>query len=305
MGIEETSDLIKPIKRLAQCEGETGTDFEDRKTIPYQRRQRFNRLIICRVRLKDKIRHLLKRVAQRCSFRAIIEDHILIAKLNPGLNHQADSARKSLLKPDCSKSFAMYCNGFKCRLRLGHFKLADLFHCSAWYRNFRTNDIGWKFKPCFGSSFFSNLGETCRAFCSFCVAKRNRLSGTSHRSIKMNFGKACTNETINHDFSFAHGFTGGQVLPRIWPQMVTAQNEALSIKANICGYFFYKTAKICGCHARISAILINLIACRLNQHIRAHGLAFKKRCFNYKRMGRTNRCDATALALSKSCRKIF
>src|SRR5690606_5758578 len=154
MGIEETSDLIKPIKRLAQCEGETGTDFEDRKTIPYQRRQRFNRLIICRVRLKDKIRHLLKRVAQRCSFRAVIEDHILIAKLNPGLNHQADSARKSLLKPDCSKSFAMDCNIVEWRLQLDHLKLADLFHRSAWHRNFRITDIGWKFNPCCRSIFF-------------------------------------------------------------------------------------------------------------------------------------------------------
>jgi hypothetical protein len=64
-----------------------------------------------------------------------------------------------------------------------------------------------------------------------------------------------------------HGLVGRQMLPRVGAEMVAAEDEARRVEADRRGDLLDEATEVGWRHAGITAILIDLVAGRFDQHI--------------------------------------
>ncbi len=69
----------------------------------------------------------------------------------------------------------------------------------------------------------------------------------------------------DHRLGLFHGVIGRQVLPRVRAQVVAAEDDARCVAAGALGRLGDEAAKVVGRHAGIAAILVDLVAGRLDQ----------------------------------------
>lgn len=88
---------------------------------------------------------------------------------------------------------------------------------------------------------------------------------TGHAAIKVDFFESCRNVAFNQIIGIGHCLSGRQVLPAVWPQMVTTQNQRILREIQRVGELTNKAAKIGGRHSGITAELVYLIGGCFNQ----------------------------------------
>src|SRR5204863_2502920 len=83
--------------------------------------------------------------------------------------------------------------------------------------------------------------------------------------------------------------------------MIPTQNQILSRKANCISDTIHKSDEILRRHASVATELVDLITRSFNEDRLALGETMHQSCFQYERMGRTNRSYTSRLTRFLSC----
>ncbi|CDG86647.1 hypothetical protein XBFFL1_1600051 [Xenorhabdus bovienii str. feltiae Florida] len=75
----------------------------------------------------------------------------------------------------------------------------------------------------------------------------------------MNFLKPGGYIATNQLIGVYHGLCGGLGLPAVWAEVIAAENQLVEGEMMFIRQLLDKAAEVCGRHASIAAILINLV----------------------------------------------
>ena len=180
--------------------------------------------------------------------------YLAIAEIHARLNNDANDAGKGCCQAPRCKCGAMKFVSSKHSFWFGHGKAINYFSLAAGDRNFRADHIaerlpggsfghGTEFRSAFGHGFFR---EDC-------------LIGAGHAGIKVNLAEPRLDIGFDHYLGRSHRLGRRKGLPRIWAEMITAQHETAGIEARFSRETLDEGAKCSRRHARIAAVLINLV----------------------------------------------
>ena len=96
----------------------------------------------------------------------------------------------------------------------------------------------------------------------------------------------------DHAFGLGHGDLGRLGPPRVRPKVIAAQHDPGGGAAFLGRDPPHQCREIAWCHAGIAALMVDLIAGRLDQHGGAGRRAVAQRRAQHQRMRRTDRGDA-------------
>ena len=108
----------------------------------------------------------------------------------------------------------------------------------------------------------------------------------------MQLGEAGSGVAFDHGFGPLHRLVRGQMLPRIGTKMIASENDPGGVKTNARRDRLDETAEIGRRHAGVAALLVDLIAGRLDKDAPARAKPERQGGFDDDWMGGANRCDA-------------
>ncbi len=145
-----------------------------------------------------------------------------------------------------------------------------------------------------------HLGQACRAFGNQRPGQRFAFAQARHARVQMNLGEAGTRIRLQHQLGTDHGLLGGQMPPRIRPQVIATEDQTLRIETAALSDARHKLAEVSRGHAGIAAFMVDLIAGGFDQHRRRARARFTKRRFDDQGMRGTHRGNAQCATLSVS-----
>lgn len=116
-----------------------------------------------------------------------------------------------------------------------------------------------------GNGGLGGGGKPRSAFRRHGIWKRHRFAGAAHACIEMQLGEAGPRIGLDHRHGLGHGAFRWQMFPRVWAKVVAAEDDPLLREGDAVGDAGDETGEIGGRHAGIAAVLIDLVAGRLNQ----------------------------------------
>ena len=134
------------------------------------------------------------------------------------------------------------------------------------------------------------------ALCGHLVSQCRWLASASHAGVEMQLGKARSAVIFYHCLSPLHRLVCGQMLPRIGAKMIAAENDPGGVKTDARRDTFHEIAEIGGRHAGVAALLVDLIAGRLDENSLARAKRQRQGGFDDEGMGGANRSDARPTA---------
>ena len=112
---------------------------------------------------------------------------------------------------------------------------------------------------------FRHLSQSGGALGGDFVRQGRRLTGASHAGVEMQLGEAGPGVGLDHRLGPLHRLIGRQMLPWIGTEMIAAEDHSGGIKADARRDTLHESAEISGRHAGIAALLVDLVAGRLDQ----------------------------------------
>jgi hypothetical protein len=95
--------------------------------------------------------------------------------------------------------------------------------------------------------------------------QRLRVVSAGHAGVEVDLGEAGRGIAAHQGLGLGHGCVGRVVPPRVWTEMIAAQNEALGRQATRGGELGHEGAEIGGAHSCVAALLVDLVAGRFDQ----------------------------------------
>jgi hypothetical protein len=108
----------------------------------------------------------------------------------------------------------------------------------------------------------------------------------------MQLGEARSRIAFDHGFGPLHRLVCRQMLPRIGAKMIASEDHSGRVKTYMHRDVFHGLAEIGGRHAGVAALLVDLIAGRLDENALARTKRKRQGRFDGDGMGGANRCDA-------------
>src|ERR1700688_5070676 len=96
------------------------------------------------MRLEDQLRDLSPRSAEFPRLVALIDGHVLVAELHPGLDDHADRALEGALELEIVKGLAMDVDGLHRRVPLRDLEVVERFRGAARNRHLGADDVDWR-----------------------------------------------------------------------------------------------------------------------------------------------------------------
>ena len=124
------------------------------------------------------------------------------------------------------------------------------------------------------------------------VGERGALSGAAHAGVEMQLGKAGPGVGVDHRLRAPHGLVRGETLPGIGAQMIAPEDDAGGIEADPRRNRLDKGAEVRRGHAGVAALLVHLVAGRLDQGAPSAARRLQQRRFDDQGMRRADRRDA-------------
>ena len=180
--------------------------------------------------------------------------------------------------------------------RLGHMHMVERFQRTARHRHFGADDVDGLFTARARDRGLGGRRKVGRTRGDHLVGEYRRIAGASHAGVEMQLGEAGGGIGIDHRDRLPHRLGGRQMLPRVRAEMVAAKDQAVERNARAGRMLLDEAAEGGRRHAGITALMVDLVACRLDQHIGAMYRAMAERCFDHQRMRRTDRSDAAVPA---------
>ena len=228
-----------------------------------------------------------RQVAGGCG---VVGDDIGTAKFDAGLHDKADNAHKGSSDSGRCKGMAMLGDS-TCRIiGGGHGQMVNGMGGTTGNGHLGADDIDGRDIDalCFGHG-----GKAGIARSDHMAGQGRGVTRAGHAAIEVNLGEPGLHIGGHHGAGPGHGICGGQMSPWIGAKMIAAENQVGGIVTFALRNLQDKGAKGGGGHAGIAAVLIDLIAGRLDQHGPAMGGGKGQSRTDDVGMGRTDRRDTT------------
>lgn len=121
-----------------------------------------------------------------------------------------------------------------------------------------------------------------------------RIVGAAHRAVEMDLGEAGTHIVGDHRLGLGHGVLRCPAAPGLRPEVIAAKDGGRRVAARIA----HEPHEVRGQHAGIAAILVDLVAGRLDQRELAAFAREAQRGLDRDGVGRAHRGDPAAAAVA-------
>lgn len=118
----------------------------------------------------------------------------------------------------------------------------------------------------------------------------------------MQLREARLGEGLDHRLGLRHRILGREMLPRVGPQMISTEDQPVEIETDGPRDALDEVAEVLRRHSGVAAVLVDLVAGRLHEHVAAASEAMAKSRLDHPRMGGADRRDADALAFREALR---
>ena len=172
------------------------------------------------------------------------------------------------------------------------------------HRHFGADDIDRSFTACPLDRRLGDFSKFGRARGDRFIGKHGWIVGAGHARIQMHLGEAGARIGIDHRRSLLHRGGGSHVLPRVRSEMIAAEDQAIDRETRFVRMRLDKAAEAGRRHAGVAAVVVDLVAGGLDQHIRAPRRAMAQGSLDDQRMRRADRGDAAFLACGAPRRNV-
>ncbi len=228
---------------------------------------------------------------------AVVVDDLVVVELDARLHHGGDDARPRFRQPLRREHRAVGLDRGDRRLESRHLQLGQILGRAAEHRHLGADDIDARLTA---DASLRGLGDADQARGAAGDGVLRQGTGSSAHDMEQSawmLAEAGGHVLLDQHLGLLHGLLGGQTGPRIGAQMVPAQQNALARQADLVGEAVDEVAEHLGRHTGIAAVLIDLVAGRLDQHHAHIGLQrVDESRLDDQRMGRTDRIYAASLA---------
>ena len=264
-------DAVEAVERLAHGEGERRPDFEDGEAVIDQGLEQLGRLVVGGMRLEDDCRLAREHRAELARLRRLVRRDPVVIELDARLDDHRDHPRKGVADAELGEGAAVLGKRGERRLRPRHFDRVERMGGAARRRHLGADDVDRRLAAGPLGRPLGDRGEACRARRDDLVAERGRLAEAAHAGVEMDLREARLDVSRDHRLGPLHRFVGRQMLPRIGPEVIAAEDEAGKRKPGRPGDLLDEAAEVRRRHAGVAAFLVDLVAGRLDQHPRLAG----------------------------------
>ena len=187
-------------------------------------------------------------------------------ELHPRLDHEPEHARPDVFEVRGTIRLEVGVDGRGGGEGVGQRKLGERLLGAAGHRNFRADYVYRRFAAGALPGPLGNGAEPRRSRRHDRVGERRRIVRAGHGTIEMNLAKAGVHIVRDEPLGFLHSRLRGQILPAVRAQMIATEQHLLAPHVEPRRDLEYETAEIRGAHARVAAVLIDLIGGGLDQH---------------------------------------
>ena len=301
---EDVGDVVQTVERFPHREGEPRPDLQDREAVIDEGFQRRRGLVIGGMRLEDELRHVAQRRRETPRRGGIVGDYVGMTEFDAGLDHDTDRAGEGRVQPRRREGAAVDLDGGEGSLGVRHLQVVERMRGAARHRHFRADDIDRRWPTGVPCGALGRSGETRGAFGRQRVGQGRRFAEAAHRRVEVELRKARTRIGGDHGLRLLHRLDGRQGAPGVRPEMVAAENQPPGIEADLRRDSLHEGAEARGRHAGIAALLVHLIAGRLDEHGRVIGDALQQRRLDGQRMRGADRSNAHAPARVAQARDV-
>src|SRR5271166_551281 len=178
-------------------------------------------LKVGRMGLEDDARNAQDRRAQRRRFRLGVGEHLRIAHIDPGLNHQRDDFAYRIANPFFYEGRAMEIERSSGGLGSSHRQRVERLGLAPRNGNLRPDGID---EVPAGVRRFRDGAERRRAFGDR-LFRQGAVVRAWHAGVEMNLGKAGLDIGPHHVAGLTHGVHHGLAFPGIGSEMIAAQDD--------------------------------------------------------------------------------
>ena len=222
-----------------------------------------------------------------------IGDHLGVAELDSGLHHDADRPRKGGLEPGGRKGGAVDLEGAQGGFGPRDLQVIERFGGSSRHRHLGTDDVA---RTTSARCRLGYTGEASRPFRRHLVGQSRGVAATPHAGIEMKLAEARPRIGVDHRLGLAEGLFGRQRLPGVGAEMVATQDQQAPVEPNLPRDTVDEVAEARRRHPGVAAILVDLVARRLDQDRGSVRHALQKGGFDREGVGRADGRDADARA---------
>ena len=211
----------------------------------------------------------------------VIMEDLLVSELHTRLDHDADHVFKRVRNPLEGELLPVGVQRFFHGGRLGDGNAVLRLLRSTGDRHFGTDDEGraalaqMLLQPlliCLFTGFVKDGPSAGNG-----LIRQRLIAGivrNTHAGVQMDLFKAGGDKQLYQLHRFCHGGFFRLVLPGERAEMVTAEDDAVTVKAEAVSNAEYEIPEVRRLHAGVTAELVDLIGCGFDQHavIKTHGL---------------------------------
>ena len=177
-----------------------------------------------------------------------------------------------------------------------HRQLGQRLVRTAGNRHFRADDVHRRFAAAFAPRSFGERTQLCGACGDHRVAQGARIIRAAHRTVEVNLAKAGAHVLGHHRAGLGQRDCSVLALPGVGTQVIAAENQLGAWQRGPLGETENEIAKRCRAHARITAVLIDLVGGGLDHGELAGVGSEPQRSFEHRRVCRAHRVHADRLA---------
>ncbi len=218
-----------------------------------------------------------------------IAHDIAVPELDARLHHEADDPRKGRLLSEGGKGGAVQVDGPGGIGGRGEVEVGDVFGRAARHRHLGPDDIDDLLPR---TLRLGHGGEGGGARGNRLFGQRAGIVGAGHTGVEVDLGEPGGGIGRDHGTGLVHRGGGGQVPPGVRAEVVAAEDHAVGRHALLAGDAHHEGVEIGGPHACIAAVLIDLIARRLDQDRAPGQMAASQSCPQDHGMRRADGGDA-------------
>ena len=218
-------------------------------------------LKVGRMGLEHDARNVQHGRAQRRRFRRVVGEHLGVAHVDPGLNHERDDFADRLGDPSLREGRTMELERSPRGFGSGHRQRVERLRLAARNGNLGPDNID-EVPP--GGGFLRDGAEVRRAFGDRSF-RQAAIVRAAHARVEMNLGEAGFDIGPHHVARFAQRFVRRPALPGIGPEMIAAEDDPGEVDAFLAGQAFDESPEGSGRHAGVAAVLVHLVAGGLDQ----------------------------------------
>ena len=243
------------------------------------------------MRLEHQPRHLSQSGTELTSTLGLVDHDVPVVKLDSGLGHQGDYRLEGGLGSNRGEGAPVRFEGGGDGFWSSHLEVLDRCYCATGDRYFGTDDIARS--P--GGICCCGFGDHCEASGALGrhgVRQVVGLALTAHAGVDVDLLVPGGDIGGHHRFGLCQRGLGGQVPPRVRPEVIATKDYLLAREPHLIGDTVHLVAEGGRGQARVATFVVDLVAGRLDEHCRPIGGGLAYGCFDHHRMCRAHRGDA-------------